>query len=60
VIQHRDGVAELTVNQQSQTGWVSLGRFPFAAGANGYIQLAALAPNGATVWFDQAKWVRVP
>lgn len=60
IVQHRDGALELAVNQQSQTGWVHLGRYPFAAGAGGFIQLGALAPDGATVWFDQAKWVRVP
>jgi hypothetical protein len=60
VIQHRDGVLEVAVNQQAQTGWVSLGRYPFAAGTGGFIQLGALGDGGATVWFDQAKWVRVP
>ena len=60
VVQHRDGAVEVLVNQQSQTGWVSLGRFPFTAGTGGFVQLAALAPNNAAVWFDQVKWVRVP
>lgn len=60
VIQHRDGVLEQVVNQREQTGWVYLGRYPFAAGRNGYVQLGALGEAGATVWFDQVKWVRVP
>lgn len=60
IVQHRDGVVELALDQQAQTGWVSLGRYPFAAGGGGFIQLGAVAPDGATVWFDQAKWARVP
>jgi hypothetical protein len=61
VVQHRDGALEVAVNQAAQTGWVHLGRFPFAAGVNGFVQLGALAGDGGrTVWFDQVKWVRVP
>lgn len=61
VIKHRDGALEVAVDQSAQTGWVYLGRYPFAAGADGYIQLGDLAGDaGATVWFDQAKWVRAP
>ncbi len=61
VIQHRDGTLEVTVNQRAQTGWVHLGRFPFKAGVEGYVQSGALAGDaGATIWFDQARWVRVP
>ncbi|NWF79568.1 MAG: hypothetical protein HXY37_05885, partial [Chloroflexi bacterium] len=61
VVQHRDGVIEISLNQRTQTGWVALGRFPFAAGTDGYVQLGALAgDSGATVWFDQVRWVRVP
>ncbi|NNJ09918.1 hypothetical protein EKD04_006220 [Chloroflexales bacterium ZM16-3] len=61
VIQHRDGALEVAVNQAAQPGWVHLGRFPFSAGSDGFIQLSDLAGDaGATVWFDQAKWVRAP
>lgn len=61
VIQHRDGAVELAIDQRQQTGWVHLGRFPFAAGTQGFVQLGALAGDGGgSVWFDQAKWVRVP
>ncbi len=61
VIQHRDGTIEVVVNQATQTGWVRLGRFPFNAGSDGFLQLSDLAGDaGATVWFDQAKWVRAP
>jgi hypothetical protein len=59
LIQHRDGAVEVAVNQSAQTGWVALGRFPFKAGADGFVQLGAVG-DGATVWFDQVKWVRVP
>lgn len=61
VIQHRDGAVEVTLSQATQTGWVHLGRFPFRAGAEGFVQLGSLAGDaGATVWFDQARWVRAP
>jgi hypothetical protein len=61
VIQHRDGALEVMLNQRAQTGWVHLGRFPFKAGVEGYVQSGALAGDaGATIWFDQARWVRVP
>ncbi|NTU83251.1 MAG: hypothetical protein HGA45_28420, partial [Chloroflexales bacterium] len=60
VVQHRDGAVEMSVNQQAQAGWVLLGRFPFASGSGGFIQLAALSPNDTAVWFDQARWVLVP
>jgi hypothetical protein len=61
VVQHRDGAVEVAVNQEAQTGWVHLGRFPFRAGADGFVQLGALAGDGGrAVWFDQARWVRVP
>lgn len=60
VVQHRDGALEVAVSQRAQTGWVHLGRFPFAAGPGGFVQLGAIAPDGSTLWFDQAKWVRVP
>lgn len=61
VVQHRDGVVEVAVNQAAQTGWVHLGRFPFRAGAEGFVQLGTLAGDGSrTVWFDQARWVRAP
>mgnify|MGYP001397467447 CR=1 FL=1 len=59
VIQHRDGALEVAVNQAEQAGWVHLGRYPFAAGTGGFVQLGAISPDGATVWFDQVKWVRV-
>ncbi|MFV9503012.1 MAG: hypothetical protein AB4911_00455 [Oscillochloridaceae bacterium umkhey_bin13] len=58
LVQHRDGITEVVVNQQSQTGWVHLGRFPFNADASGFIQLGAVG-QGGIVWFDQAKWVAV-
>jgi hypothetical protein len=60
VIQHRDAAIEMLIDQTRQTGWVYLGRFPFAAGEAGYIQLSDVTGEpGRTVWFDQAKWVVV-
>lgn len=61
VIQHRDGALEVPVNQATQTGWVYLGRYPFNADNSGFIQLSDVSSApGATLWFDQARWVRAP
>nr|WP_139088657.1 hypothetical protein [Oscillochloris trichoides] len=60
LIQHRDAALEVLVDQSTQTSWVYLGRYPFSAGSNGFIQLADVtSENGKTIWFDQARWVRV-
>ncbi|WP_129671933.1 hypothetical protein [Candidatus Chloroploca sp. Khr17] len=59
IVGHRDGVTEIVVNQRSQTGWVHLGQFPFAAGDQGYVQLGAVASDGGITWFDQVRWVPV-
>jgi hypothetical protein len=61
LIQHRDGAVEMLIDQTRQTGWVSLGRFPFVANDSGFIQLSDVTGEpGRTIWFDQAKWVIVP
>lgn len=58
-VHHRDGVETITVNQALQTGWVSLGQFPFAAGKEGFIYLDDIAGVPMHVmWFDDVKWVR--
>ncbi len=57
LIQHRDGAIEVLVNQKTQTGWVHLGRFPFAAGTSGFVQLGAIADDGGVLWYDQVRWV---
>lgn len=60
LIQHRDAALEVGIDQSRQTGWLLLGRFPFAAGDAGYLQLSDVSgENGRTIWFDQAKWVLV-
>ncbi len=59
-VQHRDGSDVIRVNQAEQTGWVHLGRFPFAAGDGGSLQLTNTAPDMQhAIWFDDAKWVPV-
>ena len=41
--------------------WVLLGRFPFAAGEAGFIELRDIADDSMrTLWYDAAKWVPVP
>lgn len=60
-VQHRDGTQDIVVNQAQQTHWVHLGRFPFAAGDKGFIQLTDVTgDDDRAVWFDQARWVPVP
>jgi len=62
VVKHRDGAQEIVVNQAAEAGkWVLLGRFPFAAGDGGFVELRDLTGDSMrTVWFDAVKWVRVP
>jgi hypothetical protein len=50
------------VDQAAQAGqWVLLGRFPFAAGDNGFIELHDVTGDTMrAIWFDAARWVRVP
>lgn len=61
VVQHQAGAVEVVVDQSTQTGWVHLGRYQFAAGNTGFVQLADLAGDpGRTIWFDQVRWVRAP
>ncbi len=60
LVQHQEGTAEIPVDQTQQTGWVLLGRFPFAASNEGFVYLTNLANNkGRTIWFDDARWVPV-
>jgi hypothetical protein len=62
LIKHRDGVQEVAVDQAAQAGqWVLLGRFPFAAGDGGFVELHDVTGDAMrTIWFDAVKWVRVP
>lgn len=60
LVQHRDGAEEIVVNQAQQTGWVLLGRFPFAAGNEGFVHLRDVAGDSMHVlWYDNVKWVPV-
>jgi hypothetical protein len=61
VVQHAEGALEVGVNQQTQTGWVLLGRFTFAEGTGGFVQLSDVVGDANTaVWFDNVRWVRAP
>jgi hypothetical protein len=62
LITHRDGAQTVAVDQAAQAGqWVLLGRFPFAAGDGGFVELHDVTGDAMrTIWFDAVKWVRVP
>ncbi len=62
LVQHRDGSTDVVVDQAAQAGqWVLLGRFPFRAGADGFVELRDVAGESMrTIWFDAVKWVPVP
>ncbi len=61
VVQFADGASEVGVNQQTQTGWVHLGRYNFAEGTGGFVQLSDVGGEAnATVWFDNVRWIRAP
>jgi hypothetical protein len=59
LVQHRDGVADVVVDQGAQAGtWVLLGRFPFRAGEDGFVELRDVTGDAMrTIWFDAVKWV---
>lgn len=58
VVHHRDGTAEVMVDQAASKGqWVLLGRFPFAAGDAGYVELRDLTGDQLYIlWFDAVRW----
>ena len=62
LIAHRDGTQTVTVDQAGQRGqWVLLGRFPFASGDRGFVELHDVTGDTMrAIWFDAVKWVRVP
>jgi len=62
LLKHRDGTQEITVNQVAEAGkWVLLGRFPFAAGDGGFVELRDISGDSMrTIWFDAVKWVKAP
>jgi hypothetical protein len=59
LVQHRDGVQEVVVNQAAAAGtWVRLGRFPFRSGDGGFVELRDVAGDSMrTLWYDAVKWV---
>lgn len=59
IVKHRDGQAEIVVNQEANGGqWVSLGRYPFAAGEGAYVELRDVTDDSMQVlWYDSVKWV---
>lgn len=61
-VRHRDGAQAVEINQATAAGtWVLLGRFPFAAGNGGAVELSDLAGDSMrTLWFDAVKWVPAP
>ena len=61
-VQHRDGTADVVVDQAAQAGkWALIGRFPFVAGEAGFVELTDVTNDSMrTIWFDAVKWVRVP
>lgn len=59
IIKHRDGQAEVIINQETNGGqWVSLGRYPFAAGDSAFVELRDVTGDSMRVlWYDAVKWV---
>jgi hypothetical protein len=60
LVQHRDGGQEVVIDQAASAGqWVHLGRFPFGAGNQGFVELNDVAGDAMhALWFDAVKWVR--
>lgn len=61
-VHHRDGVQEVVIDQSAHAGqWALLGRFPFAAGDGGFVELRDVTGDSMQVlWYDAAKWVAAP
>jgi hypothetical protein len=63
VIQHRDGVAQVSLDQSPLNDvWAELGTFTFAAGNAGYVSLSDLTgepDNTRWVSIDDARFVPV-
>jgi hypothetical protein len=59
LVQHRDGSAEIVIDQVATAGtWVLLGRFPFRGGDGGFVELRDVAGDAMrALWFDAVKWV---
>ncbi len=60
LVQYAGGAEEVVIDQQTQKGWVLLGRYPFAEGSSGFVHLTDLAGDAdRAVWFDNARWAPV-
>lgn len=61
IVHHAEGDSFIDRSQADAAGtWVSLGRFTFTAGSDGYVQLRNLGTGDeAAIWFDAVKWVPV-
>lgn len=61
IVQHAYGNSFVAVDQAATAGtWISLGRYTFAAGDTGYVQLRNHgADNRSTIWFDTVRWLPV-
>ena len=61
IVQHAQGAAYVPMNQAAAAGtWALIGRFQFAPGKAGYIQLRNVGDaENTAIWFDAVKWVPV-
>lgn len=58
-ITHSNGVSTVTVNQQSDGYWYSLGTYQFPAGNTGSVRISNTGANGYVI-ADAARFVAVP
>ncbi len=61
IVHHAHGDTFITQDQAKAAGkWILLGRFAFAPGSDGYVQLRNLSASDEEImWFDAVKWVPV-
>lgn len=60
-VQHSEGIATVSVDQTQGGTWVSLGRFTFDAGNEGFVEVTDVAGDSMrALWIDAARWARVP
>lgn len=60
VVYSDNGVDTVTIDQSANTGWISLGTFPFSQGS-GSVRLGdATGVQGELIAFDAVKWAYVP
>lgn len=60
IVVHGQGATTVERDQLAGTGqWIALGRFTFAPGSNGYVQLRNTGSDNEAMWFDAVRWVPV-